>query len=325
MDLSICILTRNQGELLRQCVDSCLREIQRGIAAEIIVIDNASTDGSPRKVAELFPMVRVIRNEQNLGFSEANNKAIRANRGRNVLILNDDTVLQKDSLALMLQTIDSAPDIGAVGPRLLNPDGSTQLDFVNRRFPHLRGIVCQLLRLDRVLRKWPFSRDLLTLNRDPLRSGETEHLAGACLLLRRSALEAVGLFDEGFYFWYEDADLCRRLRGAGWKAYYVSESEVIHWGSASLKKLMQSDRAALAFNSLLYYFRKHSSRVKFTMICGTLVLVLLFRLPVAAMLALSSGRNRRREWSRTMAEYLRIVRSIIIGPHQRTALKAFGE
>src|SRR5580698_3686893 len=119
MDLSICILTYNQPKLLPECVEACLREITRSrIVAEIIIIDNASADRYPEAAARAFPSTRVLRNERNLGFSEANNHAIQDSTGRLVLVLNDDAILLPNSLRLMTAKLDSDPAIGAVGPKL---------------------------------------------------------------------------------------------------------------------------------------------------------------------------------------------------------------
>src|SRR5215469_5130971 len=138
--------------LLPLCVAACLVEIERsGLASEILIIDNASSDAYPQKVLGLSPLIRIIRNEENLGFSAANNKAIRASRGRYVLILNDDARLDEGSLRLMFDKLESSPRVAAVGPRFLNPGGSIQRGFTNACFPHLRHIVCQILMLERLL------------------------------------------------------------------------------------------------------------------------------------------------------------------------------
>jgi len=276
-----------------------------------MVIDNASTNGSPQEVAKAYPAVELIRNERNLGFSEANNKAIQISRGRHVLILNDDAVLQEGSLALMMRTIDSRPELGAVGPKLINPDGSPQIELTNKRFPSLLGVTCQLAHLEWLFRKWRWTRDMFTLARDPNLSGEAEHLAGACLLLRRKALEEVSPFDERFFYWYEDSDLCFRLKKAGWGIHYIPEAVVKHWGSSSFKKLMRSERAAMAFDSLLYYFKKHSSPAKWLLVRGVILGILLLRLPLAAALAASQPRRDRTDWKETMQQYFHIVSSLL--------------
>jgi GT2 family glycosyltransferase len=248
-------------------VASCLTEVERArIRVEIIVIDNASVDGNPKRVADLSPMVRLIRNEENLGFSAANNKAIRLSRGASVLILNDDAILQEGSLGAMLQSLYSSREVGAVGPRLLNPDGSPQRGFTNRRFPRLRSLVVSLFGLNPLFERNAFTRDLLTHSRDPERSGEADHLAGACLLLRREALEAVGDFDERYYYFCEDADLCYRLKQGNWRILYLAEALVTHYGSASFKRLMRSERNSIYFRSLTLYFRQHSNSATYLLV-----------------------------------------------------------
>jgi GT2 family glycosyltransferase len=124
-------------------------------------------------------------------------------------------------------------------------------------------------------------------------------------------LDTVGLFDEGFYFWYEDADLCYRLKEAGWKVCYLAESEVLHWGSSSFKKLMRSQKAAMAFNSLFYYFAKHSAGPKALLVRAALVLILVARLPIAAAFEMSTKDNRR-EWKNTAREYWRLLRWLVV-------------
>jgi len=264
MDLSICILTYCQPELLPKCVESCFTEVVRaGITAEVIVVDNGSADGAPNKIGHTFPQVRLIRNEQNLGFAAGNNKAIRNSHGSYILILNDDAILAPDSLQQMVERLKSDLGIGAVGPRLVNPDGSPQRGFTNRRFPRLRSLVCGLLGLSELLERNKWTRDLLTHSRDLDLSGETDHIAGACLLVRRDVLNTVGFFDEGFYYWFEDTDLCYRIKKAGWTIVYLADARVIHYGSASIKSVMQSsERRRIYLQSLKYFSEKHMKSVQ---------------------------------------------------------------
>lgn len=313
-DVSICILTRNQPELLRQCVASCVAEAARdGFRAELIIIDNASTDGGPQRVASLFPNVQVIRSEKNLGFAVANNQAIRVSRGRAVLVLNDDAVLREGSLAMMLHKLDSDPRIAAVGPKLLNPDGSLQRGFTNRRFPHLRGLLCGFLGLNPPLEKHALTRDLLTHSKDPNRSGETDHLAGACLLLRCKALDAVGLFHQGFYFFFEDTDLCYRLQEAGWKIFYVSEAQVTHYGSASFKRILRFERDAIYFKSLLCFFRRHSNSLRYYLLKTGVTLALLLEAPLALLFGFRARGSSWAERRQSARVSLGSLRSIVLG------------
>ena len=312
MDLSICILTRHQPDLLPRCVASCLAEIERAaVTSEIILIDNASSDGGPQKVANLSPLIRLVRNEENLAFSVANNLGIRMSRGNYVLILNDDTEFHAGALGLLVRVMDADPRVGAVGPKLLNPDGSLQRGFTRKRFPRLRGMVAELLRFDFVLEKLPATRDLLTNRGDEQRGGDAEHLTAACLLARREALEAVGLFDEGFYFCFEDVDLCYRLKKAGWRLLYSPEAQITHYGSASFKKLLRSRQSAIYLGGLILFFRKHSSPGRFLLFKLTLAFTLCLRLPLAVLLSLSPTSRIRWQWKGTVQTHLKILRSLL--------------
>ena len=313
IDLSVCVLTRSQPILLRQCVAACAEEIHSaGTTGEIILIDNASIDAYPQKVADLFSATRVIRNEENLGFSEANNRAIRVSRGRLVLILNDDAILQPGSLARMLRKLESDQKIGAVGPCLFNPDGSAQLDLTNKRFPHLRGLLCEFLGLNRILNKSSLTRDLFTLWKDAETSGDTDHIAGACLLARRAALDSVNLLDEHFYFWFDDTDLCYRLKKSGWRLVYLAEARVMHYGSSSFKRLTRTQRSPILFGSLIYFYTKNVGRVRCLFLRLALAVVFLLRVPVLMVREgwISSG---RRECSDAMRASLAAVRSLLFG------------
>lgn len=308
MDLSVCILTHCQPDLLLPCVGSCFAEIERaGITGEVIVVDNASTDRNPQKVAETFPATRIIRNEENMGFSAANNRAIRLSEGRYVLILNDDAILQEGSLRVMLQAIEPDSRVAAAGPKLLNPDGSLQKNFTNRRFPRLRSLVCAFLGLNAFLDRRAWTRDLFTHSRDPEVPGETDHLAGACLLARREALDEVGLFDEGFCYLFEDADLCYRLKQAGWKILYVADAHVTHYGSASLNKLARIEKDAMVFRSLLYYSKKHSNPAQAWLLRWTLALVFVSRLPVYCVYRLWHYGLTAEEWKHSLRVSLQTV------------------
>jgi len=314
MDLSICILTRNQPELLPRCVASCLAEIEReGVDAEIIVIDNASSDGSPRKVASLSPLVRLIRNEENLGFSKANNIGIRASKGTYVLILNDDTEFRPGTLGILLRVIDAHPRIGGVGPKFLNPDGSFQPGYTRKRFPQLGGIVLDLVRLNRILEGFPATRDLVTIDCDAEHGGDAAQLGAACLLARREALEAVGLFDEEFYFYFEDTDLCYRLKQAGWRLLYCPEAQITHHGSQSFNKGLRSRKTALYFEGLICYFRKHSSPLRFLFFKLALAATLCLKMPLAFLFSLSLRSGDRERWKGAAPMYSKILRSLLFG------------
>jgi N-acetylglucosaminyl-diphospho-decaprenol L-rhamnosyltransferase len=280
VDLSICVLTNRQPELLARCVAACLAEIERGqVEGEIIVVDNGSCDHYPEKLVRAQPQVKVIRSEQNVGFSAGNNMAIRQSRGKTILILNDDAILQPYSLKLMLQKLESRPRLAAVGPKLVNPDGSPQRGFTNKRAITLRSILSRILSVQQISDKWWLTRRLLTQLKDDSKSADADELAAACLLLRRQALDDVGLFDENFYYWSEDIDLCWRMRKAGWKLSYVAEAQVTHYGSASLNRLEIFERRTMFYGSLVYFMKKHWHPVRYRISRTILVLAFFVRVP----------------------------------------------
>jgi GT2 family glycosyltransferase len=246
-----------------------------------------------------------------LGFSKANNIGIRASSGKYVLILNDDTEFRPGALGLLIATLNANPRLGGVGPKFLNADGSFQRGNAPKRFPRLRGIVTELLNLDSILEKIALTRDLLTNRRDENCGGEAEQLDCACLLARREALQAVGLFDEGFYFLFEDTDLCYRLKKAGWKLWYVPDAQITHYGGASFKKVMRSERAGMYFEGLIRFFRKQSSPSRFLLFRLTLAGTLCLRMPLAVLFSLSPLGKVRRRWKGTVPIYSKILRSLL--------------
>jgi GT2 family glycosyltransferase len=312
MDLSVCILTHNQPELLPECVASCIAEIGKaGIVGEIIIVDNASSDQYPEKFVSLSPMVRVLRNEKNVGFSAGNNQAIRASSGRYVLILNDDAILLPGSLRLMLNQLESDRQVGAVGPQLLNADGTLQRNFTHRRFPHLRGVLCQLLRLEPPLERCPVTRDLFTLSKDLGRTDEADHLASACFLTRRRAIEGAGLYDENFHYLYEDTDLCFRLKQAGWRIIYLAEARITHHLSASLMKLSLMERSTIGFQSMLRFFGKHTGPARFFLVRLIVASVMLLRLPAVILFRMWKAHSVQEAWSSSVPRTISIVRILL--------------
>jgi len=198
-----------------------------------------------------------------------------------------------------------------VGPKFLNPDGSFQRGNAPKRLPRVRGIVSEVLNLDFILEKFSLTRDLLTNRRDENRAGDTEQIDGACLLARRAALDAVGLFDEGFYFLFEDSDLCYRLQKAGWRLLYCPEAELTHHGGSSFKKVLRSQRDAMYFEGLTRFFRKHSSSGRFLLFRLSLAATLCLKLPLAALLSLSPLSSVRRKWKGAMPTYSKVIGSLL--------------
>ncbi len=247
-ELSIVILSWNVRELLRDCLRSVMenvRTFQRS-DVETFVVDNASTDGSPEMVAAGFPEVRLIRNPANLGYARANNIGIAASRGRYVLLLNSDTVVPAGALAGLLSFMDAHPWAAACSPQLLRPDGTPQpYAFGGDPTPLylLRRGISRLL-LGRPLHDWAVAAPI-----------QVDWVSGACLMVRRAAIEQVGALDEAMFMYFEDNDWCRRMRLAGWQVWYVPTVAITHIGGAGLK---QNPAARRAYReSLRYFYRKH--------------------------------------------------------------------
>lgn len=250
-DLSIIIVNWNTAALLQDCLASLFAaSLPPASSIEVIVVDNASSDNSIAIVQQHFPTVHLIPNQENVGFARANNQGIAISQGRYILLLNSDTVMPPATLAGLLTFMDTTPDAGACSPRLQRPDGQPQaFAFGGDPTPLYllrRGLYRLLLR--RGLHDWYTSHTQFV-----------NWVSGACLLLRRNAIEQTGGLDENIFMYFEDNDLCLRIRQAGWKVYYHPQVSVIHIGGQSLKQNPEARRAY--YHSLEYFYTKHYSHV----------------------------------------------------------------
>ena len=270
MELEILILSYNTRELLGDCLSSIYQKI-RGIEFGVIVVDNGSGDNSTEMIKTEFPQVKLIENRDNLGFARANNQAIRQSGARYLLLLNPDTSLANNSCSEMLRFMDEHPEVGILGCRLLNTDGTIQPS--NSSFPNLFTEFLRIFQLKRLI-PGPGLREKVgerlsgilgsTLREyfrvywDSDRTREVDWVSGACLLVRRKAVEDVGVLDESFFMYYEDADWCYRMRRGGWKTCYFPFFEIIHYVGKSdsqfnLRTFLERHK------SMYHYFRKHQS------------------------------------------------------------------
>ncbi|HVG00064.1 MAG TPA: glycosyltransferase [Chloroflexia bacterium] len=254
-DLSIVILSWNVRDLLA----GCLRSLPQAAAqwwdrAEVLVVDNASTDGSAEMVRRDFPAVRLVPLPRNLGFSGGNNAGIMAARGKYVLLLNPDTVALPGSIASMAAYMEAHEEVGIVGPRLLNPDGTLQPS--RRRFPTLLTALVESTPLQRWLGSMPAIRRFYMLDVPEGETQQVDWLSGAALLCRREALSQAGLFDPGYFMFSEEVDLCKRVKDAGWEIVYVPSAEIVHYGGQSTGQAVAARH--IDFNtSKARYFRLH--------------------------------------------------------------------
>lgn len=270
MDISIVIVTWNSKEFIRSCLESCLRSSE-GLSREIIVVDNSSSDRTAQIVREFFPQVSLIENKTNVGYAKANNQGIAKSTGRYVLLLNPDTEVQGNALGLMLKFMEANPNVGALGPRLLNPDETVQPSC--REFPTFSTLIWEFTGLSRLFPKSKILGSWKMGYFDFNQPREVDQPMGSCLMLKRETLEQVGLFDETFAMFFNDVDLCYRVKKAGWKIFFSPEAQVVHHHGASTGK---AKRKMIWLSHLAFYkfFKKHKIG------WGNRLLLLLFSIPL---------------------------------------------
>jgi len=225
-DVSAIVVTHNAAEWVERSLGSL-----EGTGAEVIVVDNASTDGTPGLVREKFPEARVIEQE-NKGFGAGNNAGMRAASGRYYLLLNPDAWLTEGALEKLVAFADEHPEAAVVGPRLLNPDGSLQRSV--RGYPSPWRIATEYFFLRKLGPRTHALNAFFGEQFDHESTREAEYVFGACMLVRREAVDAVGGFDEDFFLMSEEVDWCYRFREAGWKVLFYPGAEVFHVVGASL-------------------------------------------------------------------------------------------
>ncbi len=252
--LSIIIVSYNTKEVTRNCLSSIYQNPPQQ-PFEIIVVDNNSLDGSQAVIERNFPEVILIKNSENAGFAKANNQGIRISSGNYVLLLNPDTLVLPEAIDRMLAFMDKHPKVGAVTPRIWLDEGKTLQSHIlhpftmgqyifgftplGKLFPH-NGVFKKMWKKD--IEVWR--------SKYPL---EVDCFAGACIMIRRKAIDNVGSLDENFFLFFEDTDLCLRMKKAGWRLFFLPVAEIVHFAHQS-----PSDRLSEIYrNSLVYYLKKH--------------------------------------------------------------------
>ena len=254
MKLSVIIVNYNVKYFLEQALGA-VQKATIGISSEVFVVDNNSVDDSVRMVREKFPTVKLIANQENVGFSQANNQAIRRSQGEFVLLLNPDTVVEEDTFVRCIEFMESHPDAGALGVKMI--DGSGQfLPESKRGFPSPFVAFCKMFGLSRIFPKSKrFNRyHLGYLDKD--QTNEVEVLAGAFMFMRKSALDKVGLLDEAFFMYGEDIDLSYRMLLGGYKNYYLADTRIIHYKGESTKK-GSLNYIRIFYNAMILFAKKH--------------------------------------------------------------------
>jgi N-acetylglucosaminyl-diphospho-decaprenol L-rhamnosyltransferase len=286
VDLSIIIVNWNSQEYLRQCLES-MKGRYEALQVEVIVVDNASFDGSQRMVSEQFPEVVFVQSEVNLGFSRANNLGFARSKGEIILLLNPDTELIQGVLKRGVEFLRSEERGGAVGVRLLNTDGSVQTSCVQS----LPTLLNQLVDSEILRRAFPRSslwgtRVLADRVDEP---AEVEAVSGAFVMVKRSAFEQVGLLSEDYFMYVEDIDLCWKLRKTGYGVYFLGDCEVIHHGGKSSGKQVNHFSDLAQREALFQYFRKTRGRYYAALYRLVVALSATVRIPTVVMMALLGG------------------------------------
>jgi len=253
IDLTIVIVNWNSNDLLRNCLDSIERE--KGLLTiQTIVIDNNSADGSREMVHNLFPQVQLLNSGGNLGFARANNIAVAYAESQLILFLNPDTIVLEGALQKMIEHMQNNCDTGGLGCKMVNPNGQVQplgLQWFPNPLTELINILFLTAHtIEKVKGILPYV--------NPEHNGYVKKLYGGCLLVRKSILDQVGWFDERFFMYGEDVDLCRRINESGSKLYYLKDAEIIHIGGGSSNKTISEFSVLMMCDSISKLIDKYN-------------------------------------------------------------------
>jgi GT2 family glycosyltransferase len=261
--VSVIVVNWNTCDHLQGCLESLAAHGAERATSEVIVVDNGSSDGSAAHVRSNWPQVRLIENAENEGFTRANNRAIRVSHGEYLLLINSDARLTPGALDRMLDWMSTHTRAGVVGPRLVYGDRRWQRSTAGRA-PSLQTAINHYLCLDRLAAgRSPFEG--LFLARDVRQPFRPDWVSSACILVRRTAIEEVGLFDERLFVYMDDVDLCQRLRDAGWDIWYCPDAVVVHYMSQSTSQ-GPGDVSPAALRAFNAYFARHHGRAARTML-----------------------------------------------------------
>jgi len=319
IDLSVVIVNWNVCELLERCLHSVLDAGQRvpgspgrwrltfpdlpPCTVEVIVVDSASSDGSVEMVRRAFPDVGLYASEQNLGYTGGNNLGMEASHGRYVLILNPDTEVLGAALGAMVAYMDAHPEVGVLGPQLLWPDGTVQSS--RRRFPRLGTALVESTFLQKWFPNHPILRRYYVLDRPDDVAGEVGWVSGACMLVRRTAIEEVGLLDDGYFMYSEEMDWQKRMQASEWRVMYWPGAQVVHHEGKSSEQVVALRHIRFG-RGRVRYFEKHYGRRAARLVRGWLMVNYVYEWSVEALKwCVGHKRALRRERMRVYGEVLR--------------------
>ena len=307
IDMDIVVINFNTREHLR----ACLASIRTQPVGRVLVVDNASTDGSAGMVRREFPWVELRANAANPGYGTAANQALAECQASYSLLLNSDTRLKPGAIVALTAYLEAHPRAGVVGPRLLNPDGSPQPSCYS--FPTPLHVLLEESTLIRLIRRLPGVREWLPRTAQRRGNGAVAWVLGAALALRVEAFRQVGGFDETFFLYAEEIDLSYRLRQAGWETHFAADASVIHTGGASSSQ-QRGDMLVQFYASLVHFYRRHYTRWQLTQLIWIMKSIVLARwLRDAARRRL----DRERPSAPWLAEDVSAWRRILFGPAAR--------
>lgn len=226
--ISICIVSYQTRAFLERCLTSIFAHPPRR-SFEIIIVDNGSTDGTPELLKQAFPQVKLIQNEQNLGYTIAMNQALRWAQGTYLVQLNPDTEVYAGAFDLLADFLETHPEVGICGPKVLNPDGTLQRPCRRGESTPL-AVIAHFSGLDRLFPNHPKLAQYWMSYRGEDEIHEVAGVSGSCMMIRRAVVDQIGYLDERFFAYQEDADYCFRARQAGWKVMYVPTAKILHYG-----------------------------------------------------------------------------------------------
>jgi GT2 family glycosyltransferase len=297
--MSIIIVNWNTKDCLLRCLESVFQSAGKG-SWEVMVVDNGSRDGSGSEVKKAFPLVHLIQNEKNMGFAKAVNQGLQRASERYILLLNPDTEVKPEMMKRLVSFMNAHSDVGIAGAQLLNPDGSKQNSIAN--FPSLATEL-----LNKSLLRWIFPEDFPGKGRNYPEPIEVDSVIGACMMVRREAMEQVGLLDEDYFLFLEETDWCYRMKKVGWKIYHVPDAEVYHLQGKSAEKEKKRARVEY-FRSRYHFFKKNKGKLQwFILLIGLLIRLgfELLSMTVASLLTFFTIKDWRKIYAYLLAWHLR--------------------
>jgi len=307
MDISVVIVNYNVRDFLNNALVSVYKALE-GLEGEVFVVDNASDDGSCEMVIQSFPQAHLIANDVNVGFAKANNQALSLSRGKYLLLLNPDTIVQEDTFRILMDFFNANPDVGMAGCKILNPDGTLQL-ACRRSFPTPWVAFTKVSGLSSMFGSTKlFGRYNLTyLNPDE--SYEVDAISGSCMMIRRDVFESVGGLDESFFMYGEDLDWCYRVQKAGWKVFYVADTKIIHYKGESTRR-SDIDELKIFYRAMRLFVQKHHR--------GSLLYESLIELAIVARGIMAVVMRLGKPFVVSIFDFMIVVGTILFGAYFRS-------